>query len=133
MAPGKENSPSLMHELHNAVTGSTGEIRVHLSRAPFERDPLKKACRLFETFAMQRTADRNAVLLYINTRSKRFAIVADEGLATRTGREYTDGLAKLFAEDLKKMAPLKAVVIAVHTLGATLRKHFPSESRRDQN
>lgn len=112
-----------------AETGSTAEIRVHLSRRLFEKAPLKRAFRLFDRFGMSRTQHRNAVLLYINLRRHRFAIVSDQSADQTLGGTYWKEFARGLAEDLRATDPERAIAQAISRLGEKLRLHFPEENK----
>lgn len=106
---------------------TTGEIRVHLSRRWIERDPFARAQKLFQEYGMTRTAQRNGVLLYINLRRHKFAIVGDEGIHRTVGQKYWEELARALHDDLMSTHLENAVAIAVHTIGATLQRFFPAD------
>lgn len=124
---GTRELAKLQQALAESHVDTTGEIRVHLSSRWGERHPLRRARRLFLRSELQRTAQRNAVLLYFNRRSRKFALIWDEGLETKTGAGYWRELAALLEEDLRCTHFENALSIAVRTLGITLKKHFPAE------
>ncbi|HAR43612.1 MAG TPA: hypothetical protein DCS07_13445 [Bdellovibrionales bacterium] len=121
------NSP-IIDAIALAEEGTTGEVRVHLSRKFFERDPYARAAKLFARFGMWRTANKNAVLLYVNLRRHKFAVYADEGIYKVLGQEYWNSLSEALSDDLRKMPAEKAIAIAVVTIGETLKKYFPAET-----
>ncbi|MGZ3699767.1 MAG: TPM domain-containing protein [Bdellovibrionota bacterium] len=129
MAAGKskiKHSP-IIEAIAAAETGTTGEIRVHLSRRLIERDAFGRAQKLFKKFGMSRTTHRNGVLLYVNMRRRKFAIIGDEGIHKTVGQRYWEELAKNLGEDLRSTHLERAVAMAVLTIGETLRKFFPLE------
>ena len=112
----------LRQALIESLTDTTGEIRVHLSSRWGERSPLRRARRLYLRSELQ----RNAVLLYFNRRSRKFALIWDEGLESKTGVGYWRELSVLLEEDLHSTHFENALSITVRTLGITLKKHFPA-------
>lgn len=104
---------------------TTGEIRVHISKHWIEKDPHRRARRLFHIFGMEKTTHRNAVLLYINLRRKKFAIVGDEGIHQKVGQKYWEELAQALAQDLRGTHSENAIALAVRTIGFTLQHYFP--------
>jgi uncharacterized membrane protein len=84
-----ESTP-ILRALRFVSKKSTGEVRVHISRDRFEKDPMETALRLFEEYSMTRTTDRNAVLVYLNRATRRFAILGDEGFHRAVGQKYFD-------------------------------------------
>jgi uncharacterized membrane protein len=117
----------IVQAIARAERGTTGEIRVHLSRRWLERHPFARATRLFNQYGMTRTAQRNGVLIYINLRRREFAIIGDEGIHKVVGQKYWDELAKHLHEDLASTHIENAVALAVGTVGATLHRFFPAE------
>jgi uncharacterized membrane protein len=104
---------------------STGEVRVHVSRDRFEKDPMNTALRLFEEYSMTRTTNRNAILVYLNRATRKFAILADEGIHRAVGQKYWDLLAANFGEDLQSTHFENAIALLVFSVGTTLAKKYP--------
>lgn len=86
------------------------------------------ALALFEEFDMTRTQDRNAILVYLNRKTRKFAIVADEGIHRKVGQKYWDELAAHFSEDLRATHFENAISLLVFSVGTTLTKKFPREA-----
>lgn len=122
------NTDPIVHAIALAETGTTGEIRVHLSKRFFEKSPLNHALWLFDRFGMSRTLQRNAVLLYVNLRSRRFAVVADQGLDQTLGQKYWQLFTHELSEDLRGTDPERAIAMGVARLGEKLKLHFPEKS-----
>jgi uncharacterized membrane protein len=127
METGSVRTSPILIALAEAERGSTGEIRVHLSRRWIERDPFTRATALFREFGMGRTAKRNAVLVYVNLRARKFAIAADEGVTAAVGARFWEKLSRELTVDLRSTHPENAVALTVRRIGDALRKHFPEE------
>lgn len=130
MALGKQKEKHLspiVQAIADAERGTTGEIRVHVSRSWVEKDAYAHAQRLFEQHGMTRTAQRNAVLFYVNARRHKFAIIGDEGIHKVVGQKYWEGLAQMLHEDLQSTHLENAIALAVRTIGITLQKYFPAD------
>ena len=123
---GKKHSP-IVQAIIMAEAETTGEIRVHLSKRFLEKDPYVRALKLFSKFGMHRTSHRNGVLLYVNLRKKKFAIVGDEGVHKAVGQKYWEELVHALKQDLRGTHPEIAISLAVRTIGFTLQKFFPLE------
>lgn len=120
-----ENTTPILRAIRFAEKKSTGEVRVHVVKNRFERDPMASALRRFDEFGMTRTTDRNAVLVYLNRATRRFAIVGDEGIHRAVGQKYWDEIGANFAEDLRSTYYENAVALLVYALGTTLARKFP--------
>jgi uncharacterized membrane protein len=86
---------------------------------------MSSALRRFGEFGMSRTADRNAILVYLNRATRRFAIVADEGIHREVGQSYWDETGVNFAEDLQSTHYENALALLVYALGTTLARKYP--------
>lgn len=127
-----ETSP-IVREIIRAEKRTTGEIRVHISERRRDKDPYASGLKIFHEHKMTRTQHRNGVLLYVNRRLRRFAIVADTGIHAVVGQSYWDSLAQLLADDLKSTHWENAVSMAVRTIGVTLSMHFPAAAPGKSN
>ena len=128
----EEKHSALIQALAEAETGTTGEIRVHLSKRWIEKNPFKRVVHLFHRFGMGKTTHKNAVLLYVNLRRKKFAVIGDEGIHKAVGQSYWEGLVKELQKDLSTTHTEKAIALAVLTIGATLKRYFPVDTTGSQ-
>lgn len=124
-----ESTP-ILRALRFVANKSTGEVRAHVSKDRLEKDPTDTALRLFEEYGMARTTDRNAVLVYLNRATRKFSIIADEGIHRAVGQKYWDGLAANFREDLQSTHFENAMALLIFSVGTTLVKKFPLEKQR---
>src|SRR5207237_9974753 len=80
---------------HNRVTQaikkaegkSSGQIRVFIQRGKFEDDALPRAERRLLQLGMQKTRDRNAVLIFVAPSAHKYAVVGDVGVHEKCGEE----------------------------------------------
>ena len=107
-----------------AEAGTSGEIRVFITRHS-PQDPLPDARRQFEALGMTKTPLRNGVLLYFAPRSRRFAIVGDEGIHLRCGQAFWDRVAEAMTVLLKAGDPEGAIIAGIREAGVELTRHFP--------
>ncbi|MCM2322215.1 MAG: TPM domain-containing protein [Oligoflexia bacterium] len=117
----------IIEAIARAETGTTGEIRVHLTRSWIEKDAFAHAWSIFNRFAMFRTAQRNAVLLYVNLRKHKFAIVGDEGIHKAVGQRYWERVARNLSRNMGSTHYENAIALAVREIGEVLHQHFPTE------
>jgi uncharacterized membrane protein len=108
---------------------TVGEIRVHLSRRWLERDPVARAERIFHAFKMERSPLRNSVLLYVNLKARKLAIIGDEGIHHMAGQPYWEKLVRELQEDLRETFPENAIASAVRRIGTEMARHFPVRKR----
>ncbi|MGE0617123.1 MAG: TPM domain-containing protein [Bacteriovoracia bacterium] len=118
-------SSKIQTAIEEAQAQALGEIRVHISSRRFERDPLRSAQNLFRMLKLDRSGARNGVLIYVNQRRRKLAVVADFVFMEAVGPRYLDDLCTLLRNDLNCTHIENALAMAVRVLGITLQKHFP--------
>ena len=110
---------------------TSGEIRVFVSRHE-PADPLAAAQDHFDKMGMQKTKQRNGVLIFVAPRARKFAVVGDSGVHARCGNEFWQALAAEMSGHFKKEAFTDGIVHAINKAGELLAQHFPRQ-RGDTN
>lgn len=103
---------------------TSGEIRVFISSKGVD-DPVTEAEKQFQALGMEQTRERNGVLILVCPKSQRFAVVGDEGIHTRCGKEFWEGLVQEMGNCFKKSEFTAGLVIAIQKAGERLQEHFP--------
>jgi uncharacterized membrane protein len=106
-----------------AENGTTGRIAVRI--VPDETvDAFDRAKSEFERVGMQRHPYRNAALILVAPRARRFAVLGDRALHERVDETF-------WRDVVAKMQPLfargdiaDAIVCGVERLGSAFREHF---------
>lgn len=115
--------------IRKAEQQTTGEIRVCISKRKIV-DALPAARQRFHKLGMQKTKDRNAVLIYLAPKTQVFAVVGDAGVHEKCGVSFWTQLAAQLSEDLRSLPLTEAVVNAVIRVGELLASHFPPNGSR---
>lgn len=110
-----------------AEDGTSGEIRVVISRQTVD-DPVAAARGEFERTGMQKTRQRNAVLLFIAPASQGFAIIGDEGVHAKCGEAFWTDVAASMQNNFRAGAFTAALLDGIGRCGALLSTHFPPEA-----
>ncbi len=120
----KEQIILIENAIKEAERNTSGEIRVHIE-SEIKGDVLDRAAYLFEYLGMHKTAQRNGVLFYLATNSRKFAILGDAGINSKVPADFwtrnKESMGTAFAEG--KFA--EGLSQAIITAGEHLRKHFP--------
>jgi uncharacterized membrane protein len=111
---------------------TSGEIRVFIERGDVAADPLLFAEEKFLELGMQKTAERNAILIFIAPRAQKFAVVGDEGIHNKCGAEFWQHLVASMRGHFQREEFTDALVEAIETAGQSLALHFPRE-KDDRN
>ena len=112
--------------IREAERATTGQIRVHLSGRS-TKDIEKAARSRFAQLNMAATADRNAVLIYVQPRSRRFFIVGDIGLDGYGGTRVWKTAAGALSAELSAGRYTEGLVKAIRLVGELLAEHFPKD------
>ena len=115
----------IVQAIKNAEAKTSGQIRVFLQRGKFEEDALERAQGKFLQLGMQKTAERNAVLIFVAPRMQKFAVVGDEGVHRECGETFWQELVARMREHFLRENFTDALLEAVEATGALLAKHFP--------
>lgn len=111
---------------------TSGEIRV--SVAPFFwGSVLRTAQRAFTRLGMERTRDRNGVLLFIVPSRRAFVLLGDVGIHERVGEQFWNRLAREMGPLFHEGDFTEGVVHAITVIGAELAKYFPADPSRNPN
>ena len=125
----KEFLKQLRHDdivaaIREAEQKTSGEIRVFISHKKIE-NPIGTAQAAFVNLGMTKTRERNGVLIFVAPRTRRFAVIGDEGVHQRCGDEFWQTLATEMSGHFKESQFNEGVIYAVRTAGALLAEHFP--------
>lgn len=117
--------------IRQAEKRTSGEIRVFVSHKAIEH-ALPAAQRHFVRLKMDRTRQRNAVLIFIAPETHQFAVVGDVGVHTRCGEGFWQELAGEMSGHFRRSDFTGGLVHGIKKAGELLARHFP-HSPDDQN
>lgn len=125
-----EEKAAVLLAIRAAEQGSSAEIRLHLERdvpgkAPIAGDPYARARALFAAMGMHATQERNGVLFYLATRSRRFAVLGDEALHAQVGEAFWQEVAALMAAHFAEDRFGEGLAAGIARVGERLAAHFP--------
>jgi uncharacterized membrane protein len=103
---------------------TSGEIRVYVSSRK-RTDALAAAQRRFNKLGMTKTAERNAVLVFIAPRTRKFAVIGDIGVHAKCGDAFWKEVTAQLSADLKSGSTTEALIAAIRKIGGLLAAHFP--------
>lgn len=110
---------------------ASGEIRVFVSRKPVD-DAVAAAQDRFVALEMEKTRERNGVLIFVAPLARKFAVVGDREVHARCGVEFWRALADEMSNDFRESQFTRGIVRAVRKAGDLLAQHFPRRPD-DQN
>jgi len=121
----KHFSKQLQHDavvaaIRDAEHKTTGEIRVVVNHRHVE-EPVAAAQIEFLRLGMDKSRERNGVLIFVAPRSQKFAVIGDEGVHAKCGDEFWKKLADAMASHFRKAEFTPGIIQA----GELLAEHFP--------
>ena len=127
----KLDSDRVVAAIGRAEAGTSGEIRVHVTRR--EPDDIEARAReRFEKLGMAATAERNGVLLYIAPRVRKFQILGDTGIHEKCGDEFWRETAGAMEQAFRRGEFTDGLIAGIERVGELLKEHFP-RGTKDRN
>jgi len=77
---------------------------------------------------MHKTAERNAVLIFVAPRAHKFAVVGDSAVHQKCGEQFWQRLVEGMREHFRNEKFSHALVEAIEEAGHALASHFPKGS-----
>ncbi len=114
-----------------AEKNTSGELRVHIEKV-CTQDPMQRAVAVFEQLGMQRTAERNGVLIYLALESTQLAIIGDKGINEKVPSDFWDSTRDLMIKHFREGQITTGLCAAISEAGAQLAAYFPYQDN-DQN
>jgi uncharacterized membrane protein len=128
-----EEKQSIIDAVRNAEQRTSGEVRVFVESRCRYVNAIDRAVEIFENLQMQKTALRNATLVYVAVKDKQLAVFGDEGIHQKVGNEY-------WAKEVVKMIHAfnrdniaEGISRCVLNIGEALATHFPYDRGTDKN
>ncbi len=122
----EEEQKMIQKEIRQAEEGTSGEIRIHLDRHA-GKDPLEKAKKIFQQMGMMRTKHRNAILIYLATDHRKFAIVGDEGINQVVPENYWEEIKDEMQKHFRENKFGEGLCLGIRRIGEKLKSHFPPD------
>ncbi len=90
----------------------------------------KKARRLFRKYKLDRTKDRNAVLLLILEKDRRILIYGDEGIHEKVGTAHWEMIRDLVLDNFKQGDFAEGLALGIHLIADSLIEFFPASENQ---
>ncbi len=123
----KEQKSEIKKAILMAELDTSGEIKVHIENHCDEA-VLDRAAYWFGKLKMDKTELRNGVLFYLAVKSKRFAIIGDEGINKEVPENFWDEVKEEMAEQFANQKFAEGLSLGIQKAGKLLKKHFPHQT-----
>jgi uncharacterized membrane protein len=128
-----EEQQLIIGAIQNAERMTSGEVRVFVESKCSYMDAIDRAAELFFQLEMQKTDDRNAVLLYVAMKDRQLAVFGDEGIHKKVGHEYWNNEVHKMISNFNRENYAAGISEVVKDIGEALTKNFPFNNDTDKN
>lgn len=109
-----------------AEARTSGEIRVFVSEHHIaEPEILAEAKVQFTRMGMEKTAERNGVLIFIAPQSRAFAVLGDAAVHAKCGETFWSATAEKMRAQFKNGNFADGLVEGIRSVGDVLAREFP--------
>jgi uncharacterized membrane protein len=112
-------------EITAAESKTSGEIRIHILKNEKIKDIMKEAEKWFKKLKMNKTRDRNGVLLIIAPAAKKFAIFGDIEINNKIKDNFWDIIRDKIQMSFKESKYVEGIKLSIKETGDLLAKYFP--------
>ena len=120
--------------IKEAESNTTGEVRVFIEHECSYMDALDRAKEVFASLDMQKTVKRNAIIVYLATEDRQFALFGDVEIYERAGgAAFWQEAAALLKKHLRNKQVTEGICTCIHALGQALSTHFPYDASVPKN
>ena len=129
----EEEKQQLVAAIQKAEQRTSGEVRVFVESHCRFMDAMDRAKQLFLQLEMQKTADRNATMIYVAVKDHQAAVLGDEGIHQKVGQMYWQEEVNKMLLHFKQQHLADGICQVVNDIGEALHTHFPYNRNTDKN
>jgi len=131
---GKAAQQQITAAIAAAESKTSGEIRVYMEHKCTTADPMDRAREIFAQLEMHKTQARNAVIVYIATTDRKFALFGDQAIYEKAGgAHFWEKAASELTGHLKRNELANGVSNCIAQLGVALAANFPVDPATKRN
>jgi len=119
-----EEEQEIVNAIGVAEKNTSGEIRVHLEKNTTQ-EAINRAMEVFHLLEMEKTKDRNGVLIYLATETKSFTICGDVGIDKKVPENFWDSTRDIMVSHFKNGNFKQGLIDGILMAGEQLKTHFP--------
>ncbi|AWG20118.1 MULTISPECIES: TPM domain-containing protein [Flavobacterium] len=122
-----EEENAIVAAIQTAELNTSGEIRVHIEDTT-DLDHYDRALAVFKLLGMDKTQQKNGVLIYLAVSDKNFVILGDEGINDIVPDDFWDNTKDIMVAQFKTGNFKQGLIDGILSAGQELKKHFPYTS-----
>ena len=128
-----EDKQRIVEAVQNAELKTSGEVRVFVESRCSYMDAIDRAAELFYKLKMDRTEDRNGVLVYVAMKDRQLAVFGDVNIHDKAGTAYWSAEIKKMLTNFNRNNYAEGICEVVKDIGETLTAYFPFNNKMDKN
>ena len=129
----KDEKEKILNAIKQTERNTSGEVRVFVENHCSFVDAMDRAVEVFHSLKMEQTGYRNATLVYVALKDKQLAVFGDEGIYTKTGKDFWHAAVSKMLQKFNKENYAEGIAEVVTEIGEALAQHFPYDAAADKN
>ncbi len=122
-----EEDRRVVEAIKQAELNTSGEIKVHIENF-CHINVEKRSLMVFKHLKMNKTKQRNGVLIYLAVKDHKFAILGDEGINKVVGDGFWNDVKDLMMSHFKEGRFAEGLEQGIQRCGEKLKAYFPYQS-----
>ena len=122
-----EEDRRVVEAIKQAELNTSGEIKVHIENF-CHTNVEKRSLMVFKHLKMDKTKQRNGVLIYLAVKDHKFAILGDEGIDKVVGNDFWNDVKDLMMSHFKEGRFAEGLEQGIQRCGEKLKAYFPYQS-----
>lgn len=129
----KPERARLVTAIAEAEKATSGEIHIHVIAHSRGRDMLALARHVFEGLGLDKTRERNGVLILVSHLDHRWAIWGDSGIHAASGQALWPEAGKILETHFRDNRYAQGLEACVREVGRVLAEKFPAQGAENPN
>jgi len=122
-----EEDRRVVEAIQQAERNTSGQIKVHIENF-CHINVERRSLMVFKHLKMNKTKQRNGVLIYLAVKDHKFAILGDEGINKVVGNDFWNDVKDLMMSHFKEGRFAEGLEQGIQRCGEKLKAYFPHQN-----
>lgn len=123
---GEAESARINSTIKDAEGKTSAEIKLVIARHCWTKIEAK-ACKIFKKLGLDKTKERNCVLILFVVTNREFLIYGDQGIHEKVGQEFWDDIRDKMVAAFQQDEFADGICRAINLIGEKLAEYFPHQ------
>ena len=123
----EDDSERIANAIKETESRTSAEIKFVIVRHCWT-DIKRKAAEIFKRYDLDKTEQRNCLLILLVTANREFLIYGDQGIHEKVGQDFWEDTSSLMMNKFKEGAFGDGICEAIKLVGEKLACHFPYQA-----